>query len=68
MRCSPMFRDTLKGLASALKASAPAVVAIAWIAAVSLLGIYGESKMASSALGVLAMAGGMGLYYVLRRI
>lgn len=42
-----------------LQATGPAAVMIAWILAVTLLGLYGTGYMASAALTVLILAGGV---------
>ena len=52
------LRESLKNLAKNLRANALAAVIIAWLASVTLLGLFGgESQSAPAAIGLLAFAG-----------
>jgi len=51
--------ENLRNIIVNLKATGPAAVICVWILAVMLLGLYGTSTYASSALSILTVAGGM---------
>lgn len=51
--------NLLKGLSVDLKATGPTAVLIAWITAVTLLGIFGEGFIGGFALGILSAFAGM---------
>jgi hypothetical protein len=49
----------LKGLSLQLRATGPATVLVAWIAGVTLLGLFGRGDIATFALSALCGAGGI---------
>ena len=50
--------DLLRNVAINIKATGPAAVMIAWIAAVAALGIFGSPELGKSAMYALYFAGG----------
>ena len=51
--------EFLKNISVNLRATGPAAVLIAWIAAITAIGLFGEGDLAKSAIQILAFAGGM---------
>lgn len=52
------MQNPLRNIVINLHARGPAAVIVAWIGAVTALGIWGTGKMASDAMSMLAYAGG----------
>jgi hypothetical protein len=54
-----MNLEFMKNIAINLRATGPAAVLISLIAAITLLGVFGDGPLAKSALGVLAVLTGL---------
>jgi hypothetical protein len=49
----------LKNIAVSIRATGPAAVLVSWVIGITLLGIFGHGEMASKAISVLSITGGM---------